>query len=120
MNITASHVTRARADRSQAAEVAVGIDSTSAIARVLADSVVTSWSRSRAVNVAEAFRTTLGERRSNVALGALANCAMVRYSGTRSSLATLTTSFCTLPLVAIFLRATFAVRLALVSAACEG
>lgn len=111
----AGHVSRARADWSQAAKITVSTDPAGSVARILANSIITRWSRSRAIDVSVAFWSAFTKRRSDVSLWTLTNSSVVWYSSARSSLSALRASLLALPVVAVLLRSALAVTLAFVA-----
>lgn len=112
----ASHVSRARADGSQASEVAVSVNAASAVARVLANSIVASWSGSGTVDVSVAFWSALSVGGSDVSFRAFTDSSMIDDALACRAFSALRTSFNALEVIAIFLRTALAIVFALMTA----
>lgn len=115
----AGHVPRAAADGCQAAQIAIGAHAAGAIASVLANAIEACRSASRTIRIAITFRPAFRIRTTNIALGAFAQCPMIRHRLAVGANATLATRWHTLEIAAHVTAAAVTVSLALMATAAQ-
>jgi len=114
------HVSRARTNRGETSELAVGTGSTSSLARTLTNTVETCWSRAGAIDVSVTLGLAGRIGISEIVLGTLAHSSVVADGLAFGVFAALSqTRILTFEFYAGLNWTTFGVAFALVSASCQ-